>query len=347
MKEIFAYRLQAARKLAGLSLQALADKMQGIVSKQAISKYENAKSLPDSNVLSALCEALNLEPVYFFRESQVQLSNVEFRKKSKLSTKKENQIKEMIKEFLERYLELENILLLESDFINPLENPVINSLDDIENASLELREKWNLGLNPIPNIMEMLEERGIKIFELDTFPEFDGLSAKVGDLPVIVVNKNFDIVRKRFTLVHELGHLLLSFKNNSNHEKLCHAFAGAFLIPKSKFIAEFGNKRNNISLEELIAVKEYFGISVQALMYRAKLLGVISERKYTSFCIYINQKGLRDETKLGEYIGEEESKRFHQLLNHAVSEEIISLGRAAELGKIGIDQFRQQNYISA
>lgn len=343
MKEIFAHRVKSARKMAGFSQQNLADKLNNIISKQAISKYEKGEMLPDSRVLLKLADVLNLKPDYFFRKPVVNLSEIEFRKRSKLSIKEEDSIKEKTIDFLERYLELENLLGIDEPFRIPVKNNIISSHEHIENITVDLRKAWDLGLNPVPNVLEMLEYRGIKVFELNTSGKFDGFSSIVKDIPVIVLNKKLDPIRKRFTALHELGHLILKFDENKEHhrrEKLCHSFAGAFLIPKSMFLREFGEHRYSISLPELITVKEYFGISVQALMMRSKVLNVISESRLINFFIYVRKNRLQNEETWGEYTGKEKSSRYHQLVFKAASEQIISISKAAELENITINEFR-------
>jgi len=343
MKEIFAHRVKSARKMAGFSQQNLADKLNNIISKQAISKYEKGEMLPDSQVLLNLADVLNVKPDYFFRKPVVNLSEIEFRKKSKLSIKEENSIKEKTIDFLERYLELENLLGIDEPFKIPVKNKIISSHEHIENVTVDLRNAWDLGLNPVPNVLEMLEDRGVKVFELNTSDNFDGFSSNVKGIPVIVLNKKLDPIRKRFTALHELGHLILKFDENKEHhsrEKLCHSFAGAFLIPKPIFFREFSEHRTSISLPELIAVKEYFGISVQALMMRAKVLNVISESRLTNFFIYVRKNRLQNEETWGEYTGKEKSGRYHQLVFQAASEQIITISKAAELENITVSEFR-------
>jgi len=166
MKEIFAHRVKSARKMAGFSQQNLADKLNNIISKQAISKYEKGEMLPDSQVLLNLADVLNVKPDYFFRKPVVNLSEIEFRKKSKLSIKEENSIKEKTIDFLERYLELENLLGIDEPFKIPVKNKIISSHEHIENVTVDLRNAWDLGLNPVPNVLEMLEDRGVKYLNL-------------------------------------------------------------------------------------------------------------------------------------------------------------------------------------
>ena len=102
-------------------------------------------------------------------------------------------------------------------------------------------------------------------------------------------------------------------------------------------------KRNNelISKEhELIAIKETYGISIQAIMARAKDLEIISDSYYVAFRKWINKN--RTEEGLGNYIGKEQSTRFKQLLFRATSEEIISMSKAANLANKKLASFRDE-----
>lgn len=97
MDGIFAIRLKAARKMRDLSMDDLCRRMGNVVSKQSISKYENAKMMPDSTVLIKIAEALNLDVDYFFRPIKftVDSSSIMFRKKAKLGRKKGSSRKDM------------------------------------------------------------------------------------------------------------------------------------------------------------------------------------------------------------------------------------------------------------
>ncbi|NTU52528.1 MAG: helix-turn-helix transcriptional regulator [Chlorobiaceae bacterium] len=97
--------LRSARKIAGMSLQELADRMQSPVSKQALSKYEQGKMQPDSPALLSLCSALGVRPDYFFRESS-QMCSIEFRKQPRLPEMERERIEAKALDMLERYREL-------------------------------------------------------------------------------------------------------------------------------------------------------------------------------------------------------------------------------------------------
>jgi Zn-dependent peptidase ImmA (M78 family)/DNA-binding XRE family transcriptional regulator len=342
MKEIFAKRLKAARLLAGLSQDKLVDAIGHMVSKNAIAKYERAEMMPNSQVLIALAKALSVKPDYFFRPFTVEIGQVEFRKKSKLGARKIKVLQQQVSDQIERYLEIESLLDISSKFDNPIGHLLISKGEDVEKAVNTLLESWKIGINALPNVIELLEDKEIKVIEIEADPAFDGLSGWAnGEIPVIVLNRDYPIERKRFTALHELGHLLMHVKKNlspKEMEKLCHRFAGAMLMPKETFLTELGEHRSSFSLPELIAIKENYGLSVQAIMARAKDLEVINDSTYIRFRKFVNHN--RQEAGWGKYLGKEQSDRFMQLVHRAASENIISMSKAANLAGKKLAEFR-------
>ena len=344
MKDIFAKRLKSARILIGLSQDELVKRIEGLVSKNSIAKYERGEMMADGKVLIALAKALNVKPDYFFRPFTVEIENIEFRKKSKLTIKKVNAIKQKVTDIVERYLEVEQFLSIESGFSNPIANLDIQTKQDVEKAVNKLLKAWKIGFNALPNVIELLEDKEIKVIEIDAPDEFDGFSGWAdGKYPLIVINQHYTVERKRLTALHELGHLLLNFHKDISYkvkERMCFQFAGAMLIPEETFRMEIGNNRSHISIPELIAVKENYGISIQAIMQRAKDLGIVSDFAYLNFRKWISRN--RAEEGLGQYIGKEQSGRFLQLIYRAASEEVISMSKAANLANLKLAAFRKE-----
>lgn len=347
MNEVFAYRLKTARILRGYSRKQLIDALG--VSKQMISKYENGISLPDGPNLIALANLLKVKPDYFFTPSSVSFDKIEFRKKAKTPKKKMESIKINILNQMENYLQIEDILSLQSEFNNPLKGNKILQNGDVEKYALELREKWNIGSDPINNVIALLEANEIKVVEIDedSGTSFDGLSVFVNDkFPAIVVNKNYDIERKRFTLFHELGHLLLNIDQKfspKEQEKICDRFAGAVLLPKSILIKEIGEKRSRISITELVNFQKQFGISIPAIMYRLVSLDVIPESRIRNFYIKQNSDALlKQKVNKSRFLGEEKSIRFKRLVYKALSQDIISISKASGLLNMDIGTIQKQ-----
>lgn len=346
----FAEKLKSARLMNGLSLQALADKIKNKVSKQALSKYELGKVIPDSEMIQTLSEALKVRPDYFYSDINIEFGEIEFRKLKKYPVKEKRKIVEIAKDTIRRYIELEDVLGLEYQFENPVKNLEIKSYRDVEKAAEQCREKWKLGSDPISNVIELLEDNHVKVIELPSTTGFDGFSAMINNkIPLIVLNINISEValdRKRFTALHELGHLILNISglDEKQKEKYCHYFASAMLIPEETLKMEIGNKRSRLSIKELSAIKMQYGISIQALAYRAKNLGIISENYLNQFFFMFNQLGFKILEPVA-YEGYETSNRFSQLLFRALAEEIISLSKAAALSNKSLAEFRQENFV--
>jgi Zn-dependent peptidase ImmA (M78 family)/DNA-binding XRE family transcriptional regulator len=348
----FAERLKSARIMAGLSLQDLAEKLENRVTRQALHKYEKGDFMPDSEMLGLLCEALGVRPDYFFRKTSVELGGIAFRKKQKFPVKDRLSLEERAKDVLSRYLELEEILHVPTNFPSDYKHAPINSNEAVEKVAIELRKEWSLGNDPIFNLIELLEDNRIKVIEIESSDSFDGLSAWANNhqVPVIVLNsseiKSLD--RKRFTALHELGHLILNIEHHTEKqkEKYCNYFAAAMLLPEETLVKEVGRNRSKILLQELGAIKKQYGISIQAIAYRMKDLKIISENYFKQFMFFISQSGFKTEEPY-EYEGQEQSRRFNQLLFRALGEELISMSKAASLSNQKLAEFREKNLVVA
>ena len=281
---MFSERLKLARKRSGLSLRELSYRMEGIVSAQAIGKYERGEMMPSSTVAIALAKALDVSMSYLLSTSEISLKSVEFRKLASTKVRERAAVEAEVLDNVERYLQVENLLGIDSSRQETLGDAPypVDSIEDGERAALALRAVWNLGGGPIPDMTELLEERGIKVFKLSLPKSVDGLTCHVRraegeDVPVVVCSTAKSIERQRFTIAHELGHMVMEIPTGVSEEKACHRFAGAFLIPEEELMREVGRRRLNFGSGELIEVKRMFGVSAAALVVRMRDLGIIAE----------------------------------------------------------------------
>ena len=328
-------RIKRARDAAGLNQRELAGKAG--VTAMAISKYEREESTPSSSVLLAISKALGLRTEYFFRRTEVSLSEVDYREHEKIPQKEEKKVLADVLEQVERWVELEDFL--PTPWSTPFELPktipkTIHSYDEIEDVAIKVRRAWDLGLNSIPDLIDTLESLGIKVFvtRYDGHKHFNGLSAQVNNSPVIVVGKTWPGDRQRFTLCHELGHLILKGRldPNLNEEKSCHRFAGAFLVPKSKVYELLGNKRTWLEPQELMLLKQDWGLSMGAWTYRARDLGILTQKAMNGIWAHFRKHGWKDKEPEPQYPNEKTSL-FAQLIYRALAEDIIGESKAAEL----------------
>jgi len=139
MKVLFAQRLKSARILNGFSMQNLVETLDNKLSRQSLYRYEKGEILPDIEKIHWLSKALKVSPDYFFRNTKIELDKIEFRKLSKTKIKEIQNIKEKTKDYLSRYLELEEILGISYNFDNPLKNfEKINSYQQINQATTQV-----------------------------------------------------------------------------------------------------------------------------------------------------------------------------------------------------------------
>ncbi len=346
MKRTFAQRLKSIRLRRGLSMEQLANLLNNKISKQAISKYEQGKMLPDDKVLDLLAAVLEIEKEYFFRPINITLKEVKFRPGHLLGKKEEETIQAEVIDFVEPYLELENILGINTHFENVLKKETVQTPEDIENAVLKLRHYWQVGLQPIHNTVELLENEHIKVLETDQLAgTFDGLLALVNSaIPVIVLDHSLSNLKMRVVVLRELAFLLL--EHTCVNSEMASYFANAFLLPKPAFLEEVGLRRKSISVQELIKIKEYYGIPMANIIERAATLGVIPISISNRFRKFMKTR-LVDPGKpgLGKFKGEEKSGRFEQLLHKAIAEEVISLSKAATLAKVSEEKLKSDLHL--
>ncbi len=313
----------------------------------AISKYEGGKSTPSSRVLLDLSKALGVRTEYFFRPVKIELQEMKHRKHSRLPKKALDQIEGDVKEQLERFMELEQLLPNGpvQAFKLPENLPApIATLDEVEAAARELRTSWGLGVDPIPVLTDMLEERGIKVFQSQAINDrFDGMAATVDGIPVVVVGRGWPGDRQRFTLAHELGHLVLQGRlaPDVEEEAAANRFAGAFLAPADEVRKELGEKRVWLEPRELEVLKKTYGLSMQGWMHRAKDLGILPDTHYVEMRKFFSSRGW-NKTEPGEQYPPERPQLFDQLVYRALGQDLISESKAAELLRMPLTEFQKK-----
>ncbi|MGH8603717.1 MAG: helix-turn-helix domain-containing protein [Gammaproteobacteria bacterium] len=345
-------RLKQARLGRGMSMDALVAAMDHYLTKQAISKYETGKSVPGADVLVRLADALGVKTSYFMQEPKVQVEFIAYRRHSRLPKAEASRLRVRIIDHLEQYCWLASLFpsmeqKQSGDAYVPRQ---VKSLDDAEGATKELREHWRLGLDPLENMVETLEDHSAAVLALDADARFDGISAwakivndEEHQVPVLVTNAAMPGDRQRFNLAHELGHLVIRQRSNQEDEEIAHRFAAAFLVPDEAAYKELGRSRSRIEFDELLLLKHKYGMSMQAWLRRARDLGIITSSWYKNTMVIFRKRGWH-RREPGEQVAPEQPLRFKQLVLRAMAEGIISRERAEELnpGVVSLDSTEGQ-----
>lgn len=328
-------RIQRARLLRGLSLEALAQRM-GDITKQALSKFEKGEAVPNSARLLQLARVLEVKPEYFFRPDAFELASVEFRKLSKMPARDQKAVIEQARDHLERYLALEQCFEVANVAVQPVpaESLPVRNLEEAEQAAERLREEWRLGSDAIANLTELLEEHGIKVALLDGIDKFDGACVATQDKQHVLValNRQRPGERQRFTAAHELGHWVMALPVDmpeKDKEACCHRFAGALLYPRERVKADFGGMpRHRVLPQELMLAKRGYGVSAGVALRRLKDLGLIADNLYRSMNIQMASMGWKSAEP--EAMTPEKPLRFTSLVYWGLAEGLFTPSRAAE-----------------
>lgn len=341
-------RIKLARKKAGFSLRALSEHIEGLVTAQAIGKYERGEMTPASNVLIAISKAVR-EPISFFMNPLgVSLAEVDFRKTSGTSAKDRARVESAVLDHVERYLLVEELLELDSaKWDQPFRPRQLDEIEEAEGLASMLRKEWNLGYDAIPDMTELLEEKGVKVIHVDLPPKVSGLTCMVrrsgqrAPVPVIVVNSSHNLERRRLTLAHELAHRLIQQDSEADIEKAANRFAGALLMPEDYLLEEVGNRRHLIGYQEVIDIKHMFRVSAAAVLVRLEQLGVISHSAMV-YAFRTTFRGCRTTEPMPINDPDaEDAKRFERLCYRALSEELVSLPKAADLLRIHTNEIER------
>lgn len=338
--------LKRVRLLNNLSLKeagALLD-----MTAPAIQKYENGAIIPNSEKLIKFANAYNVKTLDLLKVYQVpEMKFNAFRKKQRLKGQNLELLKEIIQNEIANYLEVVELNKVQSNVIK-LKEYSCNSYEEIESIVEKFRKDYYLSINqPISDLISILENIGILIIQIDDssdkFKDFDGLSEIVNNIPIIVLLKyKEDGARQRFTIAHELGHLILKINNKElDEEKACNRFAGALLMPKEAVINEFGKLRGAISFFELKAFKKEYKVSMQAIIFRLRELNIISEHTNRRINIFFNTYGFRKKEPIE--IEPEESKQLIKLVHKLEVNQIITLNKACELLGVTQDEYYNQD----
>lgn len=341
--------LKIYRLLRNLSLKEAGELLN--MSATAVAKYENGEIYPDSQKLILFANAYNVKTSDLLKcyNSPV-MSFKSFRKKKRLCGKNLDLLKEIIQDEVSKYLEVLEMDSLSKDINSKFKMYMCNNIIDVENAANNFREYIGISnRQPISDLINIIENLGMMVVQIknlnNKFDDFDGLCEIINGIPIIVILDDInDGARQRFTIAHELGHLLLNIGDTEiDEEKLCHRFASAFLMPKEAIINEFGSYRNNISFYELISFKNEFKVSYTAILYRLKDLNIINEYLYKKLSIFISTHiGKNDPNP----ITPEKSYHFKKLVHRFESDGIISLSKACELLEETVNEYNTENYTS-
>jgi Zn-dependent peptidase ImmA (M78 family)/transcriptional regulator with XRE-family HTH domain len=323
-------RLKEARLARALTATALAERAD--ISIPSISQYESQGRQPRPPVVSALAQALGVPESFFFRPPLPESASPRrFRslaattKMARLSVEQRLRWLQEVIGYLEQYVDLPQVSV--PDVGSPAQ-PEELDMREIEEIAAQVRCAWGLGVGPAPNLVGLIESRGICVARFSfQAREIDGVSTFQGGRPLIALNTEAaSAVRSRFDVAHELGHLIMHKQAPANPpadlhkvlERQAHRFAGAFLLPAATFCSEL----YSLHPEALLALKARWRCSMSLMIRRAFDLQVITEDQYSRASRQLSAKGYRRVEPLDDELEPEQptmlAKAVKLLVEHGV-----------------------------
>ena len=297
-------QLTFAREYRGLTQSELASKIKGL-SQPNLSKFEKGLQTLSDDLVEKIMDYLEF-PMSFLKTSiSTEITNAHYRKKASLTKGKKDRIERQSKligyviDCMSEYLEFPDTHIRSLDLDNGY-TP--------EDAARYARNFFRLGDRPVENIVTLLENHGIIVIERNFgTDDFDGVSFITDKgFYVTIINKAYSNDRKRLTLAHELGHIIMhldpSFIILPHRDKEDEAFrfASEFLMPT----AYIKQSLSNLKISYLGTLKSYWLTSMASIIRRAYNLGTIDKNKYTYLNVELSRNGFKKREPINVCIDE-------------------------------------------
>jgi Zn-dependent peptidase ImmA (M78 family)/transcriptional regulator with XRE-family HTH domain len=279
--------LVLAREACGFTQKELADRM--AINQSRLSRIEADEIIPNENDLRGFVNVLARSREFFFQQGAAMPASVSFyRKRHSLPLKL---LRQCNAEMNVRRLDIQNRVgrlklgTRHLPFYPPQQNGGAAAV------AKKLRAAWNLDGGPVLHLTKLVEGTGCVIVDY-SFPssKLDGVCIRAPQqAPVIFLHRDLPKSRRRLSLAHELGHLIMHDNPHENVEDEAWEFASEFLMPSS----EIEDKLQRLTLAKLCDLKKEWGVSMQAILYRASKLRLISESSCRFLWMQIGKCGYR------------------------------------------------------
>jgi Zn-dependent peptidase ImmA (M78 family) len=295
-----ARRIRAARDLRGLGQADVVGNLRNPISTSALSQIESGKVRPSRQTLQDLAVALDVPVEFFSAQWPSEDSPVTFFRDLRATSAKERR-------------RAAALAMLVSDLVAAIEMharlPEVRlpnhelgpdaSRGQIEDAARQVRMEWQLGTSePIPHVVRELERHGVVVARLIMgHQSVDAFSVRFSRRPVVLLTEDkSNYVRSRFDAAHELAHLVAHVGAETGSrlvERQAHDFASSFLMPKPIALTELPRQLDPLGWSKLAELKSHWGISIGALLYRARDLKILNDDTYRNAMKFMSARGWR------------------------------------------------------
>lgn len=177
-----------------------------------------------------------------------------------------------------------------------------------------MRTAWMISAGPVQNLTEYIERAGVLVIWCDFGVAIDGVTMRVPDLPCcIFLNRTAPADRMRYSLAHELCHVIAHRIPTDTMEEEANTFAAEFLVPEKELRRDLIGGR--ITLERLARLKARWRVSIQFLLFQAKEIGCLTAHQSQYLWKQISMKGWRTREPTETDFPHEQPTLFPRILN--------------------------------
>ena len=301
--------LSLAREAKGYTQKDLATAIG--CNQSRVSRIEAGELIPLENDIQNFVRVLGRSREFFFQQGVTMPASVSFYRKTQTLPLK--MLRQCNAQMNIRRLEIEQ--MIGDTKLEKRELPYLppEKHGGAKGVAQTIRQKWNITKGAVQRLTEQIEDAGCVVVDYP-FPavKLDGLSIRAPQkTPIIFLNKNLAKSRRRMSLAHELGHLVMHTEPHEEVEDEAWDFAAEFLMPAD----EIKQQLDRLNLDKLGRLKMEWGVSMQAILYRARKLEQISESNSRYLWMQIGKCGYRVNEPFEDAIPDERPTEIEKRLN--------------------------------
>lgn len=336
MSSINPSMITLARESRGLTQTAFSRLLN--VSQGTISKVEQGFFVVKDDLLDAISSVLQYPKSFFYEKFTIYPPSFNHHRKRKALPQKElNKINAFVNIY--RHQIQKFLSSIEIDVKIPFYD--VEEFDGPDEVAKQVKIVLNIPSGPIDNLTNLLEDSGILVFKVDFGTrKIDGLSVVTDvDVPIVFINEALTGDRWRFTLAHELGHIVMHHNSipSPEMEDEANAFASEFLMPKN----DIDYYLHQLDLEKLAFLKRKWKVAMSALAVRANRLATISDNQYRYLMIKMAERGYKTREPAEIDIPVEETTLLKELIDFFLNELAYSIDDICKMLCIQIDDFER------
>jgi len=341
-----AERLRSARETTGMSTRVVAHRLKerGLdISHTSLSNYETAK-LPAPVALIDSLATLYGRPREWFLQVGPLLTHVRYRALKAVKVADKRAFEGEALGWFQAYLAVERSV--DDPLVHPMRTFPVKSSETGASVAARVRGAYKFQNYPVPGVIRLVENFGIRVIQLYTDARIDGIAAWLGTVPVVALNQNLSNDRIRMNAAHELGHHLFedcavgATPSHDEIERRAMDFASHLLIPDDMLRAAFELK----SMVRLVQYKERFGISLAAMLHRAEHSRILSPKLARTLWIKFGELGWRKDEP--GYVPPDRPMRMESLFDAAVHQKKMTLADIAATAGVDERAVRQRVFLA-